>query len=289
MITYVAGNLLLSPAQTLVNTVNTVGVMGKGIAKEFREAVPGLFEAYAARCASGELTVGRLHLHRTPHKWVLNFPTKRHWRAPSRLEDVEAGLVAFTERHETHGIASAAFPQLGCGHGGLDWESQVRPLMEQYLAPLPIPILVHVRTPEPDVATRRGRKAVAAWLQGRPGPVGYDVFRRDLGLPTAPPMLADEFPQDTPLFDLWREIVQTGLVWQTSLPFELSGGGRALPPYLESIHAVIMPGADEERRPVADLLAEPGALALLHVPPIEGQPAWTASPTPTPSQLSLTA
>ena len=93
--------------------------MGKGIAKEFREAVPGLFEAYAARCASGELTVGRLHLHRAPHKWVLNFPTKRHWRAPSRLEDVEPGLVAFTERHETHGIASAAFPQLGCGHGGL--------------------------------------------------------------------------------------------------------------------------------------------------------------------------
>lgn len=92
MITYVEGDLFTSPAQVLVNTVNTVGVMGKGIAKEFKDIYPDMFRACRRLCERDELIVGKIFLHRTPHKWVLNFPTKRHWRQRSRVEDIEAGL-----------------------------------------------------------------------------------------------------------------------------------------------------------------------------------------------------
>lgn len=94
---YVATSLFESPAQTLVNTVNTVGVMGKGIANDFRRLYPDMFERYQAFCAGGKFAVGQLYLYRTPHKWVLNFPTKQHWRSPSRMEWIEAGLQKFLD------------------------------------------------------------------------------------------------------------------------------------------------------------------------------------------------
>jgi len=145
---YVAASLFESPAQTLVNTVNTAGVMGKGIANDFRRLYPNMFEKYQAFCAEGKFGVGQLYLYRTPHKWVLNFPTKQHWRNPSRMEWIEAGLEKFLETYSQYGITSVAFPQLGTGNGGLSWDD-VRPVMEKYLKQVRVPVYIHVRPRDP--------------------------------------------------------------------------------------------------------------------------------------------
>ncbi len=143
MILYVQGDLFQSPAQVLVNTVNTVGAMGKGVAMEFKRHFPEMYPKYRDLCEEGDFNVGSLWLYKTPNKWVLNFPTKRHWRHPSRVEYVESGLRKFVETYLTMGIHSIAFPPLGCGNGQLDFRSQVQPLMEKYLNPLPIEVFVY--------------------------------------------------------------------------------------------------------------------------------------------------
>lgn len=147
MIVYVEGNLFDSPARVLVNAVNTMGVMGRGVAKQFRDIYPDMYEAYRRACARKELPVGGLMMHRTPNKTILNFPTKRHWRYPSKVEYIEAGLRTFVECYEQLGLSSVAFPQLGCGTGGLDWKSEVHPLMESYLKDLPIITFVYIYRP----------------------------------------------------------------------------------------------------------------------------------------------
>ncbi len=164
MITYVKGDLFDSPAQVLVNTVNTVGVMGKGIARRFKRAFPDMFKQYQALCEAGELQVGRLWLYRDPERWVLNFPTKKHWRNPSRPEYVDAGLQRFVEMYSEVGITQIAFPQLGCGNGELDWEAQVRPLMERHLSKLAIDIFVHL-FPSADVPEHRNLVEMKRWLR----------------------------------------------------------------------------------------------------------------------------
>ena len=143
-IKYVKDNLFESEAMVLVNTVNTVGVMGKGIAKEFKRLYPKMFEEYQRKCANGSLDIGKPWLCKTSPKWILNFPTKKHWRNKSKVKDIEAGLKEFENICKSEGIESVSFPMLGCGNGGLDWEKQVKPLMEKYLAPLPIEIYIHL-------------------------------------------------------------------------------------------------------------------------------------------------
>jgi len=142
MLIYHRTSIFESPAQTVVNTVNCVGVMGKGVAAVFRNRYPAMFEQYRQICAQKLLEPGKLWLWKGPDQWVLNFPTKRHWRQPSRLEWIEAGLKKFTDEYERRGIVEISFPRLGCGNGGLNW-NDVRPLMEAYLSELPIPIYVH--------------------------------------------------------------------------------------------------------------------------------------------------
>ena len=131
-----------SPAQTLVNTINCVGVMGKGLAHAFKKREPGMFQAYKEICDRHELEPGKLWLWRGKDGWVLNFPTKIHWRSPSRIEWIEQGLVKFVSAYADQGISEISFPQLGCGNGNLDWED-VRPLMEHYLAKVTIPVYIH--------------------------------------------------------------------------------------------------------------------------------------------------
>lgn len=143
-ITYTSGNIFNSEMQTLVNPVNTVGVMGKGLAKHFKDKYPDMFVEYKAKCDDETLTIGKLHLYRTDNKWILNFPTKAHWRAKSKLGYVESGLKYFVNIYEDEKIESIAFPMLGCGLGGLDWETQVRPLMKRHLSDLNIPIEIYV-------------------------------------------------------------------------------------------------------------------------------------------------
>jgi O-acetyl-ADP-ribose deacetylase (regulator of RNase III) len=143
MITYVKSDMFQSSTKVLVNPVNTAGVMGKGLALEFKKRYPAMFEAYRTLCETGQFQVGDLWLYKAPDKWILNFPTKRHWREKSTLAIIETGLQKFIEMYAEAGIESIAFPMLGSGLGGLDWERQVRTLMERYLQPLPIEISIY--------------------------------------------------------------------------------------------------------------------------------------------------
>lgn len=149
MLRYVDSGLFESPARVLVNTVNTVGVMGKGVALEFKKRFPEMYRLYRDHCKARRLRVGRLWLYRTPGRWVLNFPTKAHWRSPSKPEYIHVGLEKFVATYQDRGIDSISFPLLGCGNGGLDFDTQVRPLMEQYLRSLPIPVYIHRRKESP--------------------------------------------------------------------------------------------------------------------------------------------
>lgn len=142
MLIYRRTSLLESSAQTLVNTVNCVGVMGKGLAHAFKEREPTMFAAYKRICDQGLLEPGKLWLWRGSPRWVLNFPTKLHWRQPSKLEWIEAGLDKFLSAYESQGITEISFPKLGCGNGNLEWD-EVRPLMERYLGKLPIKVYIH--------------------------------------------------------------------------------------------------------------------------------------------------
>ena len=144
MISYVEGDIFRSPAQILVNPVNTDGIMGKGLAKEFKHRFPEMFKHYQSLCENKQFSIGQLFLYKTPNHWILNFPTKQSWRHKSKTEYIEAGLQKFVATYLDEGMFSVGFPQLGCGNGDLDWITQVKPLMEYYLQPLPIEIYIHL-------------------------------------------------------------------------------------------------------------------------------------------------
>jgi O-acetyl-ADP-ribose deacetylase (regulator of RNase III)/uncharacterized protein YwgA len=140
VIKVLVGNLLESKAQTLVNTVNTVGVMGAGIALEFKNRFPEMYRDYVARCKRGEVKLGEPYLFRSlVHQWILNFPTKGHWRAVSRLDDIVKGLDYLEAHYREWGIQSLAVPPLGCGNGQLDW-TVVGPTLYSHLKRLDVPI-----------------------------------------------------------------------------------------------------------------------------------------------------
>ena len=169
MITYVTGNLFQSPAQVLVNTVNIVGVMGKGVALEFKKIYPDMFKEYQAICERGEFDIGTLWLYKSPNKWVLNFPTKVHWRHPSKVEYVVAGLEKFVKTYSELGIHSIAFPPLGSGNGELDFKSQVQPIMQEYLSNLPIEIFIHPNRDDSFFVPEHGDvKQMRKWLRSEP-------------------------------------------------------------------------------------------------------------------------
>ena len=149
MIELTTGNLLDADVEALVNTVNTVGVMGKGVALMFKEAFPENFKAYEAACKRKELRVGRMFVTERHQfigpKFIINFPTKQHWRNPAKLEWVEAGLEDLKRVIVENGIRSIAIPPLGSGNGGLNW-SDVRKKIEAALAALPIRVVVYEPT-----------------------------------------------------------------------------------------------------------------------------------------------
>jgi O-acetyl-ADP-ribose deacetylase (regulator of RNase III)/uncharacterized protein YwgA len=140
MVRVVVGDIFESKAQTLVNTVNTVGVMGKGLALAFKEQFPDMYDDYRKRCESGMVKLGKPYLYaRTATPWVLNFPTKEHWRSVSRLEDITRGLEYLVEHYREWGITSLAVPPLGCGQGQLEWRIVGRTLY-RYLKQLDIEV-----------------------------------------------------------------------------------------------------------------------------------------------------
>ncbi|HRJ45524.1 MAG TPA: macro domain-containing protein, partial [Caldilineaceae bacterium] len=168
MILYVQGDLFQSPAQVLVNTVNTVGVMGKGVALQFKQLFPEMFEQYRILCERKSFDIGNLWLYRGPNKWVLNFPTKRHWKQPSKIEYIAAGLSKFVATYDEMGIHSIAFPPLGCGNGQLDFKSEVQPLMHQFLHRLPIDVFIYPEKNDPFVPEHLDPLAMRNWLRSEP-------------------------------------------------------------------------------------------------------------------------
>ena len=165
MIRYTQGNLLDAEAEALVNTVNTVGIMGKGIALMFKEAFPENFRSYAAACKAGEVQVGKMFVTERSSfvgpRWIVNFPTKQHWRNRTRIEWVEDGLRELRRFILEKKIRSVAVPPLGCGNGGLPWPT-VRPLIEKALGELPdLEVLVYEPTRQyQNVAKRTGVEAL---------------------------------------------------------------------------------------------------------------------------------
>ncbi|QSR84366.1 macro domain-containing protein [Methylacidimicrobium sp. B4] len=140
MVNVLIDDIFKSKAQTLVNTVNCVGVMGKGIALEFKKRFPEMYEDYVRRCKAKEVKLGQPYLYRSLlPPWILNFPTKDHWRSVSRLEDILDGLDYLKRHLQEWGITSLAVPPLGCGHGRLEWRV-VGPALYQHLKRLHIPV-----------------------------------------------------------------------------------------------------------------------------------------------------
>ncbi len=136
MIEFRTGDILDAKAEALVNTVNCVGIMGRGIALQFKNEFPENYEAYAAACARDEVRPGKMFVFETRKltgpKFIINFPTKRHWRGKSRMEDIDSGLLALAAEIRTRNIRSIAVPPLGSGLGGLNW-GDVRPRIEAAL------------------------------------------------------------------------------------------------------------------------------------------------------------
>lgn len=151
-VTIKTGNIFTSQSQTLVNTVNCNGVMGAGIALEFKLRLPDMFEQYVEHCKRDRIAIGKLWLYKPPpdsreQRWVLNFPTKLHWKYPSKMEYLQAGLEKFVATYQARGIQSIAFPILGSANGGLDEEESLA-LMQKYLLNCDIPVEIYRYDPQ---------------------------------------------------------------------------------------------------------------------------------------------
>ena len=192
MIISVQGNLLEDSAEAYVNTVNTVGVMGKGIALQFKQAFPDVFKQYAKDCKKGLVQVGEMHVVPVDGlanpKYIINFPTKKNWRNPSELNYIQDGLQDLVHVIRANNIRSIALPPLGCGNGGLDWHV-VRPLIVEAFKdvdvevhlyePKGVPILdkMIVRTSRPKMTN--GRALLLAAMNAYAGP-GYEMSQLEV-------------------------------------------------------------------------------------------------------------
>lgn len=146
-VTIVKGNLFTSKAQTLVNTVNTVGIMGAGIALEFRLRYPEMFEKYVELCKKKQISVGKLWLFKTSDRWILNFPTKMDWKDDSKIKYLEDGLQKFVDTYKEKGITSVAFPVLGSNLGNIPEEESIK-IMQGYLSKCDIPVEIFRYDPD---------------------------------------------------------------------------------------------------------------------------------------------
>jgi len=183
MIEYKTGDILRADAEALVNTVNCVGIMGRGVALQFKEAFPANFKAYATACARQEVQPGRMFVFETGFlgnpKYIINFPTKRHWRGKSRIADIDAGLDALASEVRCRGIRSIAVPPLGSGLGGLDWRL-VRPRIAATLGAMDnLLVIVFEPHESPEAQARKRPAKVPAMTAGRAALVG--LMSRYLG------------------------------------------------------------------------------------------------------------
>jgi O-acetyl-ADP-ribose deacetylase (regulator of RNase III) len=142
-LSYHKGDIFASTAQVIVNHVNCKGHMGKGLALAFKQRYPQMFAIYRHECREGKLHIGQLTLYKVSAPWILNFPTKDHWRDDSKVEYLEAGLQYFVAHYKALEITSIAFPKLGAGLGKLSWD-EVGPLMVKYLSEIDIDVPIYI-------------------------------------------------------------------------------------------------------------------------------------------------
>jgi O-acetyl-ADP-ribose deacetylase (regulator of RNase III) len=183
MIEYRTGDILKDESEALVNTVNCVGVMGRGIALQFKDAYPENFKEYAAACKRGDVKPGNMLVYETGRltgpRYVINFPTKRHWRGKSRIQDIESGLKGLKEVLQEKHIRSVAIPPLGSGLGGLDWVD-VRPLIDGAMRELPdIRVTVYEPKGAPSAEAMSHSRDVPKMTAGRAALV--ELINRYLG------------------------------------------------------------------------------------------------------------
>ncbi len=247
MITYLNTDIFSSPAKALINAVNTEGVMGKGIAKQFKTLFPDMFAEYQRRCESGELDIGKLHLFRTSNKWVLNFPTKKRWRNPSKKEYIEAGLKWLSDNYIKYRIYSISFPLIGCGNGELDWNDTVRPMMERYLNHLSMEVYIHIGHKPDYKIEHKNIKETEEWLRSEPESLAFSEVWSDLQYYLKDPNeltakgnkpFRVDFNDDPKgmtvhrndgsffahydeLLNIWQELRETGIMSVSKLPGEL--------------------------------------------------------------------
>jgi len=251
----VSGNLLHAQTDALVNTVNCEGVMGKGIALQFKQAWPAMFKAYRAACKAGLVVPGRMHVWPTGAlqgpRYILNFPTKRHWRDPSRMEDIEAGLVDLVAQLRALGLRSVAIPPLGAGNGGLAW-SEVRPRIVRALQSLPE---MHVALYEPVGAPLPAEQPVGT--ERPPFTVARAVFLKLMGRYRG----ADQQLKNVEIQKLAYFLQVAGQ------PLRLNFVAHEYGPYADNLHQVMqrleghyLRGA-VDRRPYTEVELLPGAEA----------------------------
>lgn len=183
MIKFVTGNMMTSTAEALVNTVNTVGVMGKGIALQFKEEFPENFMTYATACRTGQLVPGTLLItkeknHSGEEKIIVNFPTKKHWRYPSRYEYIKDGLVELAKAINELKISSIAIPPLGCGNGGLDWNI-VKKMIQDTLGNIDSDIIVYEPSSTIKQTLQEGSDVKKVKLTPERGLITYAMYYYD--------------------------------------------------------------------------------------------------------------
>ena len=224
MIRFLRGNLFDSDAAALVNTVNTHGVMGKGIALEFKKRFPANYEFYRQACEQGQVQIGKMLVFPTQSlqpQYIINFPTKQHWRGRSKLEYIQRGLQDLVCVVQQQGIRSIALPPLGCGHGGLRWE-QVKPLIEQAFASLPdVEVQVYEPT-EPSLSPVQAclLHVVAVYSEISPAPTQEELqllselflLQNSDALPSRP-----RARRDSPAKQLIKQLVDASLLAQSKL------------------------------------------------------------------------
>ncbi len=302
MITYVSGDLFKSPAPVLVNTVNTAGAMGKGVAREFKRLLPDMFQQYREICEDKKFDIGNLFLYKTLNKWVLNFPTKKHWRNPSRPEYIEKGLQKLVSIYLDVGIYDLAMPLLGCGHGELDWPTQVRPIVEKYLKNLPINVFVYFYAPgRVPIPEHRDIRAMETWLRSEPADLPFTEVWLDLlrvleqktefqtlaGTNKFKATIASKDPQglwietennrafvDAPqLLDFWQQIRSYGFTSRQIAPSGLSRHSYYLMPIFAELEYVEPSNTSESYERLRN---GSEAIGLQYVPPPHVPPPQTS-------------
>lgn len=271
MITEAHGNLLSADVDAVVNTVNTVGVMGKGIALQFRRAYPEMFAEYARAVKAGDVRTGHMHVWPTGQitgpRFVINFPTKRHWRGSSRLDYIEAGLVDLVRVISELKITSIAVPPLGCGNGGLAWRD-VEPVIRRALESVPdVDVLLYPpgQTPRAAAMTTReekpgmtpGRAALIALMAGYasralewPSLIESQklmYFLQESGEPLRLNFIKHHYG---PYADNLRHVLRM------LEGHYISGFGDGSAPVEKAEALTLLPGAEDAARPVLDLHPE---------------------------------